>query len=558
VEVAPGGRPSVRESQAAKVARSAGVVSAAIATSRITGLVREMVMAQKFGAGLAYDVFLLGFRIPNLTRNLFAEGALSSAFVPVFATYLERKNQAEAARLANLVATAITIIVGLFCVAGIIFSPQLVWLLAPGYAQVPGKFALAVKLTRIMFPFLLLVALAAQAMGVLNAYDRFGVPAMASTFFNIGSIVTGLFLGFYLGPQLHITPIEGMAYGVVIGGAIQLLWQMPSLRRFGFRFRLAFDWNHPGLRQIFRLMVPAILGNAAVQVNVMVNTNFASRLTDPLRGADGPVSWLGYAFRFMQLPLGLFGASFASAILPSLSRSAAGNNLEEFRKTLAHSVGAVLVMTIPSSVGLVLLGRPIIGAIFQGGRFKIYDTQQTALALSCYSIGLASYATLKLLNPAFYALSDARTPMWVSALSILINFAAAEYLISGEHMGIAGLALATSLVAFLACAISFVAIRRHLSGIEGRYLLSRTIRVSIASIAMAIPVWLVNDRISSRLGLSRTADLISLAFSIPCGIACFGLAAWWLRVDEISRAMKSIGRSLRRRIFGPRVRIPNK
>ncbi|HXE12603.1 MAG TPA: murein biosynthesis integral membrane protein MurJ [Bryobacteraceae bacterium] len=540
------------ESQSVKVARSAGVVSAAIASSRVTGLVREMVMAQAFGAGFIYDAFLLGFRIPNLTRNLFAEGALSSAFVPVFSAYLQQRDEKEAARLSNLVGTAIIVIVGLFCLLGMIFSPQLVWLMAPGYAQVPGKFALAVKMTRIMFPFLLLVALAAQAMGVLNSCNRFGVPAMASTFFNIGSIVVGLFLGFYLGPRLHITPIEGMAYGVVIGGAIQLAWQVPSLRRFGFHFRFAFDWRHPGLAKIFNLMIPAIIGNAAVQVNVMVNTNFASRLLDPVRGADGPVSWLGYAFRFMQLPLGLFGVSFASAILPSLSRSAAADNLEEFRKTLAHSVGAVLVMTIPSAVGLILLGRPIIGAIFQGGHFDVYDTEQTALALSFYAIGLAGYATLKLVNPAFYALSDARTPMWISMLSIAINFAAAEYLISSEHMGIAGLALATSLVALTGCFVSFAAIRKHLRHIEGRYLLSRVLRVSAASLVMAAPVWIINQYIGRHFGFSRAADLFSLALCLPIGVVSFGVAARWLRLEEIEMALASLRASAKKRLLPAR------
>jgi putative peptidoglycan lipid II flippase len=343
-----------------------------------------------------------------------------------------------------------------------------------------------------------------------------------------------------------------MAYGVVIGGAIQLAWQVPSLRRSGFNFGLAFDWRHPGLVKIFHLMIPAIIGNAAVQVNVMVNTNFASRLTDPVRGADGPVSWLGYAFRFMQLPLGLFGVSFASAILPSLSRSVAADNLEEFRKTLAHSVGAVLVMTIPSAVGLMLLGRPIIGAIFQGGHFDVYDTEQTALALSFYAIGLAGYATLKLINPAFYALSDARTPMWISMLSIAVNFAAAEYLISSEHMGIAGLALATSLVALIGCFVSFVVIRKHLHHIEGRYLLSRVVRVSAASLAMAVPVWIVNQYIGRHFGSSRLADLLSLALCLPTGVISFGFAARWLRLEEIEIALASLRASARKRLYPAR------
>jgi putative peptidoglycan lipid II flippase len=543
---------SVKRSESAKVARSAGVVSIAIFLSRITGLIREMVMAQKFGAGLSYDAFLLGFRIPNLTRNLFAEGALSSAFVPIFAAALASGDRQAAERLSNLVGAAILMFVGLFCIVGIVFSPQLVWLLAPGYAQVPGKFELAVRMTRIMFPFLLLVALAAQAMGMLNACDKFGVPAMASTFFNLGSVILGLALGFWLGPHLGILPIEGMAYGVVLGGALQLAWQIPSLRRLGFRFRFEIDWHHPGLQKIFRLMIPAIVGSAAVQINVLVNTNFASQISDPVRGADGPVSWLAYAFRFMQFPLGIFGVSFASAILPSVSRSVAANDYGEFRRTMSRSLGLIFLMTIPSSIGLILLGTPIIGAVFQGGKFQIYDTRQTAVALSCYSIGLVGYAATKVLNPAFYALTDAKTPMYVSLCSIGINILFAEVLLRKFQLGIAALALSTSAVAMAAFVILFYILRRRIGGIDGRYLAERFLRVAAASIVMAVPVWFCNIYLTRWLGQSRWGDLANLAVSLPVGIATFTLAANWLGIEEIRFARDIFSRrltSLRARIM---------
>src|SRR5277367_1314601 len=415
--------------------------------SRMTGLLREMVMARMFGAGLIQDAFILGFRIPNLTRDLFAEGALSSAFVPTFTEYLSKRTKPEAARLANLVASALIIVVGGLCALGVIFAPVLVHLLAPGYAAVPGKFELAVTMTRIMFPFLLVVALAAQAMGVLNASNHFGVPAMASTFFNIGSIGFGLAIGVWLGPRLHISRIDGMAIGVVLGGALQLCWQLPSLYKLGYRFHAAFQWSHPGLQRILRMMAPAILGNAAVLINVAVSTNLASAISDPVRGFDGPVSWLGYAFRFMQLPLGLFGVAIGSATLPSISRSVAAGNMDEFRRTFSKSLGMVFLLTLPSSIGLVVLGRSIIGAIYQGGKFQVYDTHQTATALSCYAIGLVGYAGLKVLSPAFYALNDARTPMIVSVISVLINYFTAVALIRYANFGHAGLAMATSAVA---------------------------------------------------------------------------------------------------------------
>ena len=379
---------------------------------------REIVMARLFGAGFVYDAFLLGFRIPNLTRDLFAEGALSSAFVPIFTQTLAARGRREAAVLSNLVGTALILIVGVFCVLGVIFSPALVGVLATGFHKVPGKFELAVKMTRIMFPFLLLVALAAQAMGVLNACNRFAVPALASTFFNIGSVVFGLTFGYWLGPLLGIDPITGMAIGVVLGGALQLAWQIPSLRKEGFAFRPSFDWSHPGLRHIITLMGPAILGNAAVQINVMVNTNFASRI--PGQRA-GELAGIRLPFHAASAGTVRRGHRVGHPAVHFAQRRR--GNMEEFRRTLSRSLGMVFLLTLPSSVGLIVLGETMIGAIYQGGKFHAYDTQQTALALSCYAMGLAAYAALKVVTPAFYALRDSRTPMIVSLCSIAVNYA---------------------------------------------------------------------------------------------------------------------------------------
>ena len=528
--------------------RSAGVVSIAVFMSRITGLVRESVMARMFGAGLVYDAFMLGFRIPNLTRDLFAEGALSSAFVPVFTEYLNLHGKEAAARLANLVATAIIIVVGCVCTLGIIGAPVLVHLLAPGYAAVPGKFELAVRMTRIMFPFLLIVALAAQAMGILNASNKFGVPALASTFFNLGSVLFGVTLGIWMGPLLHLTRIEGMAVGVVCGGALQLIWQLPSLHKLGYNFRVAFDWAHPGLQKILRLMVPAILGNAAVQINVMINTNFASTVHDPVRGFDGPVSWLSYAFRFMQLPIGLFGVALGSATLPSISRNAAAGNMEEFRKTLSKSLTMVFLLTVPSSVGLAVLGKSIIGAIYQGGRFQLYDTQQTALALSCYAIGLAGYAAVKVIAPAFYALGDARTPMLVSLTSVVVNFCAAEFMIRVLGLGHAALALSTSLVALFAFFVLFELMRRRAGGVHGHELVRSVSKVAAASAVMAAVTWVSSHAMTSRLGTSQWARMADLVVSIPLGIAAFYTMCRWLGIAEISVAIRAFSNPITRRM----------
>ena len=527
---------------AESVVRSAGIVSVAVAMSRVTGLLREIVMARLFGAGFVYDAFLLGFRIPNLTRDLFAEGALSSAFVPIFTQTLAQKGKKDAAALSNLVGTALILIVGGFCLLGVIFSPALVDLLAEGFRQVPGKFELSVKMTRVMFPFLLLVALAAQAMGVLNACNRFAVPALASTFFNIGSVAFGLVLGYILAPWLGIDPITGMAIGVVLGGALQLIWQVPSLRKEGFSFHPAFDWNHPGLRRIIKLMGPAILGNAAVQINVMVNTNFASRIP-----GNGPVSWLGYAFRFMQLPLGLFGVAIASATLPSISRSAGAGNFEEFRRTLSRSLGMVFLLTLPSSVGLIVLGNTMIGAIYQGGKFHAFDTQQTALALSCYAVGLAGYSALKVLNPAFYALHDARTPMIISLISIAVNYATASFLLNSTSLSHAGLALSTSTVAIFGALALFLILRTRIGGMYGRSLAASIGKITVASGVMGGAVWLSSQQIQHSLGIGRLGRLIDLAVSIPVGLIVFYFSCRSLRVSELDLATRALaGPALRR------------
>ncbi len=526
---------------AESVVRSAGMVSLAMAMSRVTGLLREIVMARLFGAGFVYDAFLLGFRIPNLTRDLFAEGALSSAFVPIFTQTLEHKGRKEAALLSNLVGTALVIVVGLFCLFGVIFTPAWVNLLASGFHQVPGKFELAVKLTRVMFFFLLLVALAAQAMGVLNACNRFAVPALASTFFNIGSVAFGLVLGYLLGPHLGIEPITGMAIGVVFGGALQLAWQLPAMRAEGFRFRPAFDWSHPLLRKIFRLMGPAILGNAAVQINVLVITNFASRIP-----GNGPVSWLGYSFRFMQLPLGLFGVAIASATLPAISRSAGIGDFDEFRRTLSKSLGMVFLFTLPSAVGLIVLGRTMIGAIYQGGKFSAYDTEQTALALSCYALGLAGYSALKVLNPAFYALHDARTPMLISLLSIAVNYFTADLLFSHTAMGHAGLALSTAAVATFGGVALFVILRNRVGGIYGRNLIESVWKIAAASAVMGAAVLASSHFVEGWLGVSRLARLADLAASIPLGMLVFYTGCRILRVSELELAARALANPMAR------------
>ena len=526
-------------SSSQSVARSAGVTSIAVLASRITGLVREVALAHYFGATAAYDAYILGFRIPNLTRDLFAEGALSSAFVPTFVDALQKQSKEEAVHLANLVATAIIIVVGLLCVVGMIFAPQMVDLLAPGFRQLEGKHELAVRLTRIMCPFLLLVALAAQSMGILNACNQFALPALSSSLFNVGSLAVGLSLGLLAGPYLGIPPIEGMAWGVLTGGFIQLGSQIPSLVRSGFVYRAAIDWSHPGLRQILRLMGPAILGSAAVQINVMVNTSFASEI-------NGGMSWLGYAFRLMQLPLGLFGVAIGGATLPAISRSAARGDMDDFRRTLSRSLGLVFLLTIPSSVGLFVLGPSIIGALFERGEFNAIDTHQTALALGWFAIGLAGYSALKVLVPAFYALKDARTPMFVSLGSIGINYAVVATMTTQTGFGLAGLALSTSAVAITGSLILLTILKTRITGIYGRALLASVGKIVAATAVLFAAVSATTWAVGQQLPAGQPRYLVDLAVSIPVGLAVYYFACRLLKVEEMELAAEALERPLAR------------
>ena len=530
------------------VARNAGIVSLAVMASRVLGLVRDQVFAVLFGAGLHFDAFLTAFRIPNLLRDLLAEGALSSAFVTTFSQTLQEKGKSAALKLSNRVASLSIIVICIISILAWNFTAEIVRLLAPGFFAVPGKAELTIHLTRIMIPFLLFIALAAQAMGMLNAFNIFGMPALASAFFNIGIIAGGVLLGFFLGPFLGISPIAGMAYGVLIGGFLELAVQWPSLKRCGVSFRPDFTVRDPGVRQIIRLMGPAVIGTAAVQINVFVNTNFASAIIDPSTGAvtNGPVSWLNYAFRFMQFPIGVFGVAIATAALPSLSRSTVSPDYSEFRQTLAHSLALVFLLCIPSAVGLAVLAQPIVALVFEHGKFTAFDTMQTAKALMAYSIGLAGYGAIKVLSPAFYALNDARTPMLISLGSIAVNYVMNSLLVG--LFGHVGLASSTSAVALVNFFLLALFMRRRLGRLEGRRLGSTVLRISAATLAMAFIAWATSAGVSMLplkgflLHLSQVTAAISLA------ALAFYSSCRLLHVEELHEAIDAIGGRLLRMV----------
>ncbi len=534
--------------------------------SRILGLVREQVFSSFFGASLANVAFQIAFRIPNLLRDLFAEGALSAAFVSTFSQTLAKQGEREAWRLANLVNNGLIIVLSIIAVLGVIFSPEIVSILIRDVPIEPARaqlmIDLAVKMTRILFPFLLMVSLAAVAMGVLNTRGRFGVPASASTMFNVGSIIGGLACAYLLAPE-YITntavslfnrrqparddlgaasAIIGMAIGTLIGGMLQWLIQVPSLRAVGYRWRPIVSFTDAGVRQVMRMMTPAIIGSAALQVNVVVNTVFATSV------AEGAVVWLGNAFRLIYLPIGLFGVAISTATLPVTARAAAMENLDEFRRTLAASLRLTLLLTIPSAVGLIILSRPIIALIYQYGRFTEYDTRQTALALAYNAIGLTAYSAVRVLAPSFYALNETRIPMLVSLISIGANYAVAKITVDYLKIGHIGLALSISVVAIINFTLLFFFMRRKLDGIEGRSLSSVFAKVTLASAVMGAVCWLVSSRIENYMGLDGLfARLINVAVSILVGIVVFYLGARLLKVSEIAQLTGAIERKFQAR-----------
>ena len=525
--------------------QNAGIISAAVAASRLTGLVRESILGWMFGAGATYDAYVLGFRIPSLARELFAEGALSSAFIPTFTRYLATKTPEETRELSNITATMLAVITGAVCVLGMIFTPVLVELFAPGFHAVPGKFELAVTLVRTMFPFLLLLALSAQAQGMLYATQQFGVPAMSSSFFNVVAVIAGVALGFWLGPMWGISPVRGMAMGVVAGGAGQLAFQLPSVWRAGFawapRWNLREDLRHEGVRHILWLMGPAVIGTASGKINNLVNTNFAAGLRDASGHVmNGPVSWLAYAYRFFALPMGVFGVAIASAALPRISRSAAEGNFAEFRETLSRSIIMILLLTVPSAVGLAVLGESMIGIVFEHGKFLASDTHQTAIALQCYAVGLAGYSAMKLIAPAFYALGDARTPMVVSLVSVVVNGVSAYSMVRLAGFGHAGLALSTSVVSTFSSLALLLLLRAKIGGVDGWAILA-----SLAKIAGAAAVMGVVCR--SVVVFTQPSRIAGLGLGVPAGIASFYVVAAVLRVPELEEAKESVMRKLRGR-----------
>jgi putative peptidoglycan lipid II flippase len=516
------------------IARAAGVVSAMTLVSRILGLVREMVFAALIGAGFHSDAFRIAFRIPNLLRDLFAEGALSAAFVPTYAHVLAHEGREAARDLTNRVLTTLAALLGALVLLGIAFAGPIVGKLAPGFAAVPGKVELTVLLTRIMMPFLPLVSFAAVAMGMLNAEERFGMPALSPAMFNLVAIGWAGLL-WALGLPLEQV-IIGWSLGTLLGGLAQFLAQVPSLRAVGWRFRPHWAPGDPGLRQVARLMGPATVGLAAVQVNIFVNSYFASH-------RQGDVSWLDYAFRLLYLPIGLFGVAVGTIATSGLARRAATGDMEGLRGTLRQALSMLAYLTVPATVGLMVLGVPVVRLLYERGRFTPEDTHGTATALFLYSFGLIGYTGVKVLAPAFYALNTPRVPLLASVLAVGTNLTVV--LLGYGRLGFRAVAIGTALGSLLNAGMLGAAFETRVGGLCGHGLFRGMGRMAVAAVGMGAVVWLSARGLERAVGThGLAAHVVTALVPVLAGVLVYALLTRWLQVPEAEAVLRLAGRAL--------------
>lgn len=507
-------------SETRRVTKAAGVVGAATLLSRIFGFLRDMAIAGVFGAGMGADAFFVAFRIPNLLRRLFAEGSLSIAFIPVFTDYLENRGREDAFRLARSALRLLSAILAVVTLLGILLAPLIVRLIAPGFAESADKMALTVVLTRITFPYIFFICLVALCMGILNVLGHFAAPALAPVFLNLAIILSV----FFISPHMA-EPAVGLAIGVLIGGCLQLLLQVPFLVSKGFRFWERASLFHPGLARVGKLMLPAVFGAAVYQINILVGTLLASLLP------EGSVSYLYYADRLVQFPLGIFAIALATAILPSLSRQAATRNMAGLHQTFGQAINLILFITLPSMVGLIVLREPIVALLFKRGAFGAETTALTAEALLYYSVGLWAFSAVRIVVATFYALEDTRTPVQTATISIIANILLSMLLMG--PMKHAGLALATSLASMINLMLLIRRLRERLDGAGWSDSAKSACKSMICSAIMGAVVWGVAFRLLPSDGTGVLSIGIQIGGAIAAGCLSYAMMAKMLGSPEL-------------------------
>ena len=507
-----------------RVTKAAGVVGSATLLSRIFGFIRDVVIAWFFGAGLSSDAFFVAFRIPNLLRRLFAEGSLSAAFVPVFTDMLTNRGKEDAFEMARSAIRLLSVLLVIVAIAGILLSPLIIRILAWGFADSPEKLSMTIFLTRLMFPYIFFIGMVALSMGILNVLGHFAAPALAPVFLNI-SIIGSVFL---ISPHMK-APVTGLAVGVLIGGLLQLVFQIPFLIKKGFYFWQKAKIFHPGLKKIGLLMLPMIFGAAVYQINILVGTFLATLLP------EGSVSYLYYADRLVQFPLGIFGIATATAVLPSISRQAAKKDLEAVQDTFTYAMRLIFFITIPAMVGLIVLREPIVALLFKRGAFDAETTHLTAYALLYYSMGLWAFSAVRIVVSTFYALQDTKTPVRMAVISVCANVVLGIVLMGPLKHG--GLALATSLASMLNLGLLVWALREKLGMIGLKTIMASVYKTAICSVLMGAAVWATAKFTIPSEGGSLMGLFFGLVGSIIVGLVLYGSFSYLLKSRELEKIM---------------------
>jgi putative peptidoglycan lipid II flippase len=515
------------------IAKAAGLMSVATFISRILGYARDMIFALYFGATGSSDTFFAAFRIPNLLRELFAEGSMSSAFIPVLTEYRQKYSEDEANRLIKITFTFIVVVVGIVCLLGIIFSPAIVTVIAPGFLSSPAKFSLAVLLTRIMFPFLLFISLAAVVMGALNTKKVFFIPALAPAMLNITLIFSIIFF-----ESRTRQPLTSAAIGVLAGGLVQFVFQLPSF--FRNKYKLGFDaaFSHPGLKRMSILLLPATMALSVSQINIVVSNILASFLP------PGSITYLFYSMRLVQFPIGIFGVAMGMAILPTLSEHAAKGDYVNLRDDFSFALRLLFFISIPAMAGLIALREPIVNILFQRGKFDYVATVGTAQALLFYSIGIWAVVGVRVVTAGFYSMQDTRTPVKIAVVALTANILFSIILM--KPLRHSGLALANALSSCVNFSLLFFFLRRKLKNVDGRRIFYSFVKSVFAAAVMGVggaaflhgELWQTNGHT-----LDKVVDMGAVV--IMCAAIYFFLS-YLVRNEELSYVLGMVKQKFRR------------
>jgi len=507
-----------------KLVGSAIVIGLGTSFSRILGLVRDILIAKFFGTSLFADSFFAAFRIPNLLRDFVGEGAVNAAIVPVFTEYLVKKEFEEYQRLVNALFKISVLLLLAISILGVIFSPFIVSIIAPGFKLDVNKYQITVNITRIVFPYIFFIALTSFFMGLLHSHRLFVSSAFSPCMLNIALILGMIWWTKYIG-------VYALAWAVILGGIFQVLINFPSLKKIGFKINLKGGITHKGVKKIGKLLIPRVLGSCVYQLNIFVDTILAS--LSKIVG-EGAISALYYSNRLVQLPLAIFGISFAQAVLPTMSIQSQENSWDKLSQTLSFSLRSVSLITIPSAVGLMVLAKPLIQILFQRGEFGLYSTQITSSALIFYSLGLFSYTGIKIIVSCFYSLQDTFTPVKTSSISLILNIIL--NLILMFPLKVSGLALATAISASFNFLLLYRELKKKVKDLETKKIIDSLIRIFLASLFMGIFLWISFYKFCSFLRDS----LLRLLFGIILGIIFYILFCFLFRVEELSQAKRWI------------------